>query len=61
MLKTIVPKFHHDLLVPLKDIAEKQVPVLLKPIVDKGSLQDRDLSSYKYLYICVVTEYSHIL
>ena len=33
MLKPLVPKFRSDLSVRLKDIAEKQVPVKLKPIV----------------------------
>ena len=33
MLKPIVSKFHSDLSVHFKDIAEKQVPVELKPIV----------------------------
>ena len=33
MLKPIMPKFHSDLSVRLRDIAEKQVPVRLKPIV----------------------------
>ena len=35
MLKLIVPKFHSDLSISLRDIAEKQVPVKLKPIVDR--------------------------
>ena len=33
MLKPLVPKFCPDLLARLKDIAEKQVPAKLKPIV----------------------------
>ena len=33
MLKSLVSKFHHNLSVRLKDIAEKQVPMKLKPIV----------------------------
>ena len=33
MLKPIVPKFRPDLSVRLKDIAEKQGPAKLKPIV----------------------------
>ena len=33
MLKPLVPKFPPDLPVRLKDIAEKQVPTNLKPIV----------------------------
>ena len=33
MLKLHVPKFHQDPSVRLKDIAEKLVPVMLKPIV----------------------------
>ena len=33
MLKPVVAKFRLDLSVRLKDIAEKQVPVKLKPIV----------------------------
>ena len=34
MLKPLVPKFRPDLLARLKDMAEKQVPAKLKPIVD---------------------------
>ena len=33
MLKALVPKFHPDLFAFSKDIAEKQVPAKLKPIV----------------------------
>ena len=33
MLKPLVPKFRSDLPVRLRDIAEKQVPERLKPIV----------------------------
>ena len=33
MLKPLVPKFRSDLYVRLMNIAEKQVPVKLKPIV----------------------------
>ena len=33
MLKLLVPKFRPDLYVRLKDIAEKQVPEKLKPVV----------------------------
>ena len=33
MLKHLVPKLRPDLLIRLKDIAEKQVPVKLKPVV----------------------------
>ena len=33
MLKPLVPKFCFDLFVRFRDIAEKQVPVKLKPIV----------------------------
>ena len=33
MMKPLVPKFRPDLSARLKDIAEKQVPVKLKPIV----------------------------
>ena len=33
MLKPLVPKFRPDLFVRLKDIAEKQIPAKLKPIV----------------------------
>ena len=33
MLKPLVPKFRFDLIFRLRDIAEKQVPVKLKPIV----------------------------
>ena len=36
MLKHLVPKFCPDLSVRLKDIAEKQVPAKLKPIVVGG-------------------------
>ena len=34
MLKALVPKFRPDISARLKDIAEKQVPTRLKPIVD---------------------------
>ena len=33
MLKPLVPKFRYDLSISLRDIAEKQVPAKLKPIV----------------------------
>ena len=33
MLKPLVPKFHSDLSVRSRDIAEKQVPAKLTPIV----------------------------
>ena len=33
MLKPIMPNFRHDLYARLKNFAEKQVPVKLKPIV----------------------------
>ena len=33
MLKPLVPKFRSDISPRLKDIAEKQVPAKLKPIV----------------------------
>ena len=33
MLKPLVPRFRFDLSVRSRDIAEKQVPVKLKPIV----------------------------
>ena len=39
MLKPFVPKFRSDLSVRLRDIAEKQVPTKLKPIV--GYFADR--------------------
>ena len=44
MLKPFVPTFRSDLSVHLKDIAEKQVPAKLKPIVVHlwfGSQADR--------------------
>ena len=34
MLKPLVPKFGFDISDRLRDIAEKQVPAKLKPIVD---------------------------
>ena len=34
MMKLLVPKFPSDLSPRLKDVAEKQVPVKLKPIVN---------------------------
>ena len=40
MLKPIVPKFRQDLTVRSKDIAEKQVPAKLKPIVGRRILND---------------------
>ena len=36
MLKPLMPKFRSDLSVRLRNIAEKQVPVKLKPIVVPG-------------------------
>ena len=36
MLKPLVPKFRFDLSVHLRDIAEKQFPAKLKPIVAEG-------------------------
>ena len=33
MLKPLVPNFRYDLSVRLRDVAEKQVPAELKPIV----------------------------
>ena len=41
MLKPLVPKFRPDLRVRLKDIAEKQVPARLKPIVPTWSFMYR--------------------
>ena len=38
MLKHVVSKFRHDLSIRLKDIAEKQVPAKLKPIISILSL-----------------------
>ena len=38
MLKPLVPKFRLDVYVRVKDIAEKQVPAKLKPIVKSGNL-----------------------
>ena len=38
MLKPLVPKFRPDLSARSKDIAEKQVPVRLKPIVGGGGV-----------------------
>ena len=35
MLKPLVPKFRSDLSFRLRDIAEKQIPVKLKPIVGR--------------------------
>ena len=34
MLKPLVPKFCPDIFVRLRDVAEKQVPAKLKPIVN---------------------------
>ena len=44
MLKPLVPRFRPDLSVRLRDIAEKQVPAKMKPIVGGISLcrTDRD-------------------
>ena len=36
MLKALVPNFRPELSAPLKDIAEKQVPAKLKPIVGQN-------------------------
>ena len=44
ILKPLVPKFRPGLLSRLRDIAEKQIPVKLKPIVvhnDLNSLHDK--------------------
>ena len=40
VLKHLVPKFRLDLSVRSKNIAEKQVPVKLKPIVGNCRLQE---------------------
>ena len=40
MLKPLVPKFRPDLFTRLKDIAEKQVPVKLKPIGYEEDLRE---------------------
>ena len=39
MLKPVVPKFRSDLSARLKDIAEMQVPMKLKPIVGNTQWQ----------------------
>ena len=39
MLKPLVPKFRPDLSAHLRDIAEKQVPAKLKPIVGRISVR----------------------
>ena len=44
MLKLFAPKFHPDLSVRLRDIAEKQAPVKLKPIV---GVRDNGIGSLK--------------
>ena len=38
MLKPLMPRFHPHLSVSLMDVAKKQVPVKLKPIVGEESL-----------------------
>ena len=38
MLKPLVPKFRQDLAVSLQNIAEKQVPEKLKPIVTSHAI-----------------------
>ena len=44
MLKPLVPKFHADLSVRSKDIAEKQVSTKLKPIVAASYVTERTTS-----------------
>ena len=41
MLKPLVPKFRSDLSVRLRNIAEKQVPEKLKPIIGIGIIISR--------------------
>ena len=43
--KPIVSKFRPDLSARLKDIAKKQVPAKLKPIVANGSLTKHQISA----------------
>ena len=45
MLKPPVSKFRSDLSVRLKDIAEKQVPVKLKPIVGEKTNMEKKMHS----------------
>ena len=56
MLKPLVPKFRSDLSVRLRNIAEKQIPVKLKPIVaicpvTKFQLGKYSLPRYFILFI----------
>ena len=39
MLEPLVPTFHYDLSVHLKDTVEKLIPVKLKPIVDDSKVK----------------------
>ena len=42
MLKPLMPEFRSDLYIRLRDIAEKQVPVKLKPIAGKEQIVRND-------------------
>ena len=46
MLKPLLPKFRSDLFVRLTDIAEKQVPAKLKPVVGDRTAHSRMLAQY---------------
>ena len=46
MLKPLVPKFRPDLSVRLRDIAEEQVPVKLKPMVFTSGARSAERSSF---------------
>ena len=57
MLKPLVPKFRPNLSARLKDIAQKQVPAKLKPIVSKLRTQGKNGNDLLFsrrtgLYLC---------
>ena len=52
MLKPLVPRFRSDLPGRIEDIAEKQVPAKLKPIVVSGLRKTLDLDSAGQQVLC---------
>ena len=57
MLKPLVPNFRPDLFARLGDIAEKQVPANLKPIVAARIKDNADIQK-KYILLMSPSEYS---
>ena len=58
MLKPLVPNFYSDISVRLRNIAEKQVPVKLKPIVDNILFHQCRIQRCKHI---MILELTHIL